>query len=194
MKNYPTVIPVDGTLAFGHTFVSKDGARLTPRWTPIQIWWMRLAVEVQVVIETGAVALMCEVVAHILLDKERNIISESKIMVRVLAGVSAVRLEAYFSAKLKGSSQIWSNPFGMLPHMAIVFPLALSIGFTLEYAAISAGAPVPIPYLFEFEAGILACGTPVEYKVGLSTRDYTSLASLTNFLCVILGALTSCYC
>ena len=87
-----------------------------------------------------------------------------KVMMAVTVGATAVQIEAGFAAKLSGSSQIWSNPFGLLPHMGIVFPLNMAFGLSIEIATAVAGAPVPIPYRLDFEAGILGCGTPVLYK------------------------------
>ena len=161
-KEWPTVLPVDGTAKFGHSFVSKDGVRLTRPTDDTQIWWMRLTVEVEV--KFGAIALMVEVVARVLFD--RDVISENKVMMKVEVGVTSMALEAAFGAKLTGDSQIWANPFGKLPHMGIIFPLSLALGIRIVYV----GAVTP--YKFDIEAGILGCGSPVLYKAGLHPRDY----------------------
>jgi len=183
-KEWPTVLPVDGTAKFGHSFVSKDGVRLTRPTDDTQIWWMRLTVEVEV--KFGAIALMVEVVARVLFD--RDVVSENKVMMKVEIGVTSMALEAAFSAKLTGDSQIWANPFGKLPHMGIIFPLSMALGIRIVYV----GAVTP--YKFEIEAGILGCGSPVRYKAGSHTRDYATLLCLTKHMCVILSYLPTCYC
>jgi len=155
---YPTILPADGTAKFGHTFASRDGVELTKPTDKTKIWWMRLAVEVEVKLSPPAISVMVEVVAHLLFD--RDVMSEIKIMLKVEIGITSMSLEAAFSVRLKGESQIWSNPFGKLPHMGIIFPLSLAFGIRIEYAGAA------YPYMFEFEAGILGCGAPVLYKVG----------------------------
>ena len=83
-------------------------------------------------------------------------------------GITSMDLEAAFSARLLGDSQIWANPFGKLPHMGIIFPLSLAFGIKIAYAG------TVVPYMFEFEAGILGCGTPVLYKVGLLNMPWAN--------------------
>ena len=183
---YPTVLPADGTAKFGHTFASHNGVLLTKPTDKIQIWWMRLAVELEVKLTPPAISVMVEVVAEILFDHRHDgsdITSEVKIMLKVEVGITSMSLEAAFSARLTGDSQIWSNPFGKLPHMGIIFPLSLAFGIKIEYAG------AVYPFKFEFEAGILGCGAPVLYKVGLHTRDESSLVWLTKCLCVFYSVI-----
>jgi len=43
----------------------------------------------------------------------------------IAISTTGVDFEAQMAIKLLGASQIWTNPFGTLPNMAIVFPLGL---------------------------------------------------------------------
>ena len=79
IKEYPTVLPADGSAKFGHTFASKTGVAVTKPTDATQIWWMQLMVEVEV--KLTAVSVMVQVVARLLFD--RDVTSEVKIMMKV---------------------------------------------------------------------------------------------------------------
>lgn len=159
LRSYPTTLPLQGTLAFGHTYASKNGVLMSKPTDKNKVLWKQLTVEVEIDLLGPSFALMAEVVAEITFDHERNIVSELKVKISVKIDTVAIALELALAMKLKGESQIWANPFGSLPHMGIVFPLSLVIG-----VGINLQSGVPFITRFEIEAGILGCATPVMYK------------------------------
>ena len=63
-------------------------------------------------------------------------------------------IESFLMMKLKGESQVWINPFGILEKIGIIFPLGFGIGIGIN---LQSGVPI-LTYL-EIEAGFAGCGS-----------------------------------
>ena len=61
-------------------------------------------------------------------------------------------------ALMSKKNQIWINPFGVFPHMAVVFPVGFGITVNLPPVG---GSPVSA---FEMEAGVAGCSGPISRK------------------------------
>jgi len=73
-----------------------------------------------------------------------------------LTSPMAVSIEAHLMMRLLGKTQMWVNPFGTMPTAALIFPVAIGIGFKIEFPP-DGNPPVVKPLLFELEFGVALC-------------------------------------
>ena len=92
--------------------------------------------------------------------------------------ITSLSLKAFFAAKLKTQSQIWHNPFGILPKMGIIFPIGAGIGVSINLQS-----GIPMLTYFEVEAGFCGCASQIYSTdddatagaaLGQQSRDYSS--------------------
>ena len=95
---------------------------------------------------------------------DHNITIFAKAEFKVAITPVGIDLELMIMARLKAESQIWINPMTALPRAAVIFPLGLGFGFTLNY-----GGGLT-PKMFELEGGIVGCAgkliTPRDHVPG----------------------------
>ena len=152
MEAFQTEQPVIPTqIEVGHTFSSKKGVPVTDASSDTQFRWMSLKIVIGIGIVPPSFFAEVELTAEIdfpSTDGKPPVNAIAKARVRILITMTYLEIEAAIMIKLRTKAQMWPDPFGKLPHMGIIFPLALGFGVRFYYAA-----PPMLTY-FEFEAGI----------------------------------------
>jgi hypothetical protein len=140
------IIPTQ--IEVGHTFISEEGVAVTHGSSETQFRWMSIKIVIGITLFPPSFMAEVEVKAEIDFPSTPGappVRAVAKVRIRVMITTTYLELEASLMMKLKTKAQIWANPFGSMPHMGIVFPLALGFGVRIYYAA-----PPMITY-FEFE-------------------------------------------
>jgi hypothetical protein len=108
-SSYPTMLPVDGTIAFGHSYASHRGVLMSKETDTNKVLWKMFTLQVEIHITTFGLGLMAELVAEITFDPKKNIVSELKVRISVNIDTTMLELELALAIKLKGASQIWAK-------------------------------------------------------------------------------------
>jgi len=155
------VIPISATpeICLGLDFRPDDGG------IPIgdEVMFTGLVLQGCVKLAPPGIKLSIEASADIKVQADLDIpVTEKFITMQATIGleleltVTALTLKAFFMAKLKSTSQIWHNPFGIMPKMGVIFPLGAGIGFSLSLQTM-----IPAPTYFEIEAGFVGCASKI---------------------------------
>jgi len=167
LKQRDSNIPVTLTeMCVGEDLSSEDGITLTNETDTIQIRWMSVALGFCLSWNPTNPSFKAEFEIAFEFDFPGgedaagtplpNITLVAKAKMDVFVGALAAGFNANMAIFLKdhAESQILANPFGELPNMGFVLPIAFGIGLSFEYALMG----IPVLKMLEMEAGILACG------------------------------------
>jgi len=125
------------------------------------------------------ITLSIEVTADIKLQADLDIpVTEKSVTIQATLGLEVslstvlLTLTAFFAAQLKSASQVWHNPFGILPKMGIVFPLGAGLGLSINLQS-----GIPTPTYFEIEAGFVGCASKIYSTDDEDAADGTSVTA-----------------
>ena len=84
---------------------------------------------------------------------KKRVTIQSKSSFSVVLDPVLLSLNVLTSSSLIAESQIWFNPFGVVPNLGLIFPYTFGIGI-----AINLQSGVPVPSLIALEGGFAGCG------------------------------------